>query len=266
MGKSVLFACLMPLVGLAQGFSELAGGRSLGLAHSSVVFTDVWSACHNPGAMAQVEGTQGGLSYEKRYFLEGLNLGNMVLVHSVEGGALGFSFGLLGSDLYQKMRTGLAYAHSFGQSFSAGLKLSYGRESIPETAYRGEELLISPGFIVSMSDKFSLGLSFQQTLKSLHASANPGFSLRLGGIYHFTDKLLLATEIYKTVKQPEIIRCGLEYLAAETLALRMGMATAPWRHNMGVGFNYEGYSCDLGFEYSYTLGATANISLQYSFK
>ncbi len=259
-----MFACLMPLVGLAQDFTELAGGRSMGLAHSSVAVADVWSACHNPGAMVLVEGTQGGLSYERRYFLEDLNLSNMALVHSVEGGALGFSFGLLGSGSYQKMRTGLAYAHPFGQKVSAGIKLIYGRENIPETGFKGEEMFLSTGCLVRISDAFLLGITLQQPLKKLYPTAEPPVSLRLGGVCHVTEILLLALEIHKDLRQPESLKSGLEYQIANSLAVRLGLASEPWRHNMGVGFSYKSYTCDLGFEYSYTLGASANLSFQLS--
>jgi hypothetical protein len=264
MGKSWLFACLMPLVGLAQSFTELAGGRSRGLAHSTVAIADVWSACHNPGGMALVKGTQMGLSFEQRYFLSDLSLGNMALVHSVEGGALGFSFGISGFESYQRLSTGLAYAHSFGQRISAGVRLSYGKETLPEPAAEGSEMLLTSGCLVEISEKFQIGMSLSHPLKKLHSYPETRIIVRLGGVCHLSEKLLLTSELFKTTQRQESLRSGLEYTAAETLAIRLGVASRPWRHNLGVGFRYEGYSCDLGFEYSYTLGATANISLQYA--
>lgn len=264
MGKSLLFVCLMPLAGLAQSFSQLAGGRSAGLAHSSVALQDVWSVCHNQAAMTAVDGTEVGISYEKRYFLRDINLVNFALTRSVGQGALGLSFGFLGFDSYGESSPGLAYAHSFGQHFSMGVKLAFDMLSVNETGARRSQINSALGILLNPTDELRLGLHLDHFNSAWLDEENVLYpmTLRLGLAYDVSEHLLLTGELLKQLGRTESIRAGLEYLPAATLALRIGVATAPYRQSLGLGYDLGAYQVNLSFDYLQALGGTANLSLQ----
>ena len=266
MGKTWLFVYLMPLIGYCQGLAELAGGRAGGLAQSTVALTDVWSTCHNPGAMAMVEGMQGAVSYEKRYLLNDLNIGTMALIHPIRRGAIGGSFGLTGFQNYQKMRAGLAYSHSFGENFSAGLKMIYGYEQLPEPTADHQEILLSTGILIRFTDHVRFGLMIRNPLyQELGDDKAFPIRARIGLAYQVAKTLLITCEVLKDQTRSESVRTGLEYTAHKSIALRIGLATTPIRHTLGFGFTHSKYTCDLGIEYMHSLGTSALLSLQYSF-
>lgn len=263
-----MFACLAPLVGLAQGLDELAGGRSGGLAHGSVALTDVWAACHNPGALILVEGPAVGLCHEQRYFLPDLGISSLAAVYPFEGGALGLSFGTKGTAEYQVLRSGLAYAHSFSHGINAGIKLTYLREQIPEPSKNRQHLMVSGGGLIKLNETLKLGMVFSGPL----SHQGPGIDLfrslhlRIGLSYRISEELLLVSELNKQPTRRESWRSGLEYCINEQIIVRSGIATGPIRHSLGLGFRYASYSCDISFEYLHSLGSTANLSLQYAFE
>lgn len=260
-----MFACLMPLLGMSQDFSQLSGGRSAALSHSSVALADPWSICHNQAAMTGVVNTWIGASYEKRYFLNDINLANLAVTQSVGKHALGFCFSFLGFDSYYESKLGLAYAHSFGTQLSAGLKFSYDLLSSPETGRKLRQFNSALGVFIKTSDKLHVGVhlnNINSVWRNPDANLQP-MAIRLGLLYRVSEELGITAEAYKQLDLAESIRGGMEYQPGKILAIRLGLATAPFRQTLGMGYCLGQYQVDLSFEYMHVLGGTTNLSLQY---
>lgn len=267
MVKTALLICLLPCLLAGQRAGQLMGARSAGLAQSSVALQDVWSIYHNQAGMTALETTHIASCYQQRYFLYDLNLGSLALVQPLGKSRLGFSIDFFGFELYHETNFGLAYALALGDKISAGIKLNYHRLAIAESDFSSGRLISEAGLMLQALEKLRLGIHLYHPRAILTRTNNHQVptSFRFGAACEISDQLMLAVELFNVLGKRESIRAGLEYDLATIITCRLGIATNPVRHSLGLGFNIDGLSLDLGFEYLAALGGTTTASLQYDF-
>lgn len=259
---------LFPIFSMAQNYGYFAGARSASLAHSSVAISDVWAAHHNQAALAYLEKPSVGVSFEKRYFLSDLSLGNVAFAYPSKLGTIGFSVSYFGFDLYNESKFGLNYSRSFGKYFSFGLQLNYHDYYVEEGIGSPSALTFEAGVLAKPIKKLSLGFHiFNPTASTKNIETEERLPLiaRLGALYQVGDDLMITAEVKKHENAKERYAAGVEYQLLEALVFRTGVGVQPLTNTFGLGLKLGWFTTDLSYEYAQVLGSNANISLQYAF-
>ncbi len=249
----------------SQNYSHLAGGRSAGLAHSSVALEDVWAAHHNQAALAYLTNTSLGISYENRYFLNDLSVLNVALVHPTKVANIGFSASYFGFDLYHQSKFGLNLSRGFGKSFSAGFQANYESYYVEEGGNEGN-VTFELGILAKASKKLNIGFAVYNPSGNYKNKDNderlPVIG-RLGFAYEVDEKATITGEVKKQENFSEHYAVGVEYALIKQLFLRVGMGINPWTSSFGLGLDFDHWQFNVSYEYAQTLGNNANLGFQY---
>lgn len=268
MKKWVFVFFSLPWMLHAQNYSNLAGGRSAALAHSSVSFTDVWAAQHNQAGLGFLKKPTVAVSYENRYFLKDLALANAAFVYPSKVGNVGLSVNYFGFELYNQSKFGLNYARAFGKYFSLGLQLNYHSFYVEEGTVNQNAVTFEAGVLAKPIPKVQLGFHIfnpSNNYKNAETEERLPVIGRLGARYAFTDDVALSAEVKKSQDIAEQYALGFEYGLLKNILFRTGVGIRPLRNTFGFGLRFKDFSADMSYEYAYILGNNANISLQYSF-
>lgn len=245
----------------------LIGGRSAGMAHTSVMHYDLWSAFHNPAGIAKLSNPEIGFYHETRYMLPELSTKAFLVAIPTSPGTLATTFSHYGYSNYYERRIGLAYGKSFGQSFSAGIQIDYLYTFIKEYDKRSL-FTFDIGIIAELINQLFLGVHiYNPTHVKLTQNNNERLPtvFRIGFGYQANDELLLALETCKEISEKAIIMTGLEWKMMDNLHLRMGILGKPVLPAFGLGYLYKKFRVDLAFNFHQTLGTTPQISISYGF-
>ncbi len=268
MRKLFIFFCLLSSAANSQNYGYFAGGRSAALSHSSVALTDVWSSFHNQAGLAYLEKPALALGYENRFFLQELSLGHVAIAHPFSFGTVGINFNYFGFELYNESKFGLTYARAFGKYFSLGLQLNYHNFFVSEGTDNPGAVTFEAGVIAKPNSKLHIGFHVFNPSNN-YKNSDTGERLpvigRLGAQYRFNEEVALTAEVRRNDQFSERYAAGFEYRLVKALTLRAGSAIQPLANTFGIGLNFSGFSADLAYEYTYTLGNNANFSLQYNF-
>ncbi len=266
--KRFIFLMLLPVWASAQNYGYLAGARSAGLAHSSVALEDVWACHHNQAALAWLERPEMAISYENRYFLQDLAIGNAAFAYPSQWGTMGVSLSYFGFDLYNQTKIGLNYSRSFSKFFSFGLQINYESFYVSEGSRQTGTITYEAGIIGKPLRELNLAFHIYNPgnhFKNIETDETLPFIGRLGARYEFSPEVALTAEVRKQQELSERYSLGFEYRLMEILSLRTGAALQPLTNTFGLGFNFSSFHFDLAYEYAQILGNNATISLQYQF-
>ncbi|HAD97754.1 MAG TPA: hypothetical protein DCG19_10135 [Cryomorphaceae bacterium] len=266
--KRIWILLLFPCWVSAQNYGNLSGGRSAAMAHSSVAIEDVWAAHHNQAALAWLKKPEMGLSYENRYFLKDLAIGNSAFVYPTEWGTLGLSMSYFGFELYNQSKFGLNYSRAFGRFFSFGLQVNYENFYVSEGTTTSGAVTYEAGIIGKPLPGLNIGFHIYNPtsqLKNTLTEETLPYIGRLGVRYEFSKDAALHAEVRKQQELPERYALGFEYRLIEILSLRTGAALQPLTNTFGLGLKFASFRTDLAYEYAQVLGSNATISLQYEF-
>ncbi|MBI2967462.1 MAG: hypothetical protein HYY40_06585 [Bacteroidetes bacterium] len=253
----------------ASGENVPAGARSAGMGNASVTHGDIWSAFNNQAGLSEVSSISAGVFYENRFFMPALGLkGGGIVLPSKYGvfSASGFSFGY---KVYSETNAGIAYARSFSENFSAGMKFSYMKVQMGDV-YGSKGLIIAEaGVRARLSKNMMMGMHIYNPARSKLASYNDeriAAIMRLGIDYRFSKKVLVCTEAEKDIEMKPVFKAGVEYLPAEALYVRAGVSTNPGTTSFGIGLNLKHLKIDIATGYHSVLGYSPQVALSYSVK
>ncbi|WP_147372267.1 PorV/PorQ family protein [Mariniphaga sediminis] len=242
------------------------GGRSLGLSHASVSFTDPWAVFNNQAGMVGLPGFSAGFFYESRFGIDLLSLtaGTIILPH--REGAFGISFSQFGSGTFKENKYGFAYARRFSEKWSAGIQLDYFSQTFPENSRAKGFATFEGGLLFHPSEKLSLGAHIFNPvsggIETPEGKQKMLVTFRAGGHYWFDQSVMVAFEAQKEEQYPALYKSGIEFYPVEKLALRFGVSGKPFKYTAGVGYQTGNISADLGFSYHGNLGVTPSVSVQ----
>jgi hypothetical protein len=260
----------IPLSGAKAGNDEQpSGARRIALGGAFMgLGGDFWSLSGNPAALAGLEGPTAGIYLERRFMLSQLN-------HGAFGFAMPFQtkhyFGLdasgFGFASYSENRVGLAYATTFAEKFSLGVKANYSRTSIENYGGAGA-FHIDAGFHAKVTKTFSAGF---RVFNANQAWLNKIAGERMPTIYTFgmawqpSEKALMVVDVEKNVNYPISVRGGVEYAFNKYLRARVGMSSAPVSFTAGLGVEVKKLKIDFASSYHQQLGFTPHLSLTWMF-
>lgn len=259
---------LLPLTGLAQNYAYFAGGRSAALAHSSVALTDIWASHHNQAALGFLQEPAVGVSYENRYFMSDLALGNAAFAYPSKLGTVGLALSYFGFDLYNESKIGLSYARAFGKYFSLGLQLNYQSYHVAEGTAGSGAVTFEAGILAKPLKDLNIGFHVYNpsgNFKNAETDERLPLMARLGALYTFNEDFGITAEVKKNENAAERYAAGFEYRVVQMLIFRTGISLQPLSNTFGLGIDLGSFTTDMSFEYAQVLGSNANISLQYAF-
>lgn len=269
MKKYLLLFLLLPYISSAQDYSYFAGARSAGIAHSSVALSDIWASHHNQAALAFLKKPTAAISYQKRYFLPDLNLGNAAFAYPFKRSSIGLSLDYFGFDLYHESKIGLNYAQAFGKRFSMGLQLNYHDYFVAEgSGNPNKAITFEAGILGKPTDKLSLGFHIfnpTENLKNPETGERLPYLASFGCLYQFNKDVFLSAEVKKQQTFKEHYATGVEYCFLQKIVLRTGVGIQPLSNSFGLGLKFDSFSADISYEYAQLPGGNASLSLQYAF-
>jgi hypothetical protein len=275
--KLLFIILLFTIEGYAQ--NQPLGGRSAGLAGTSVTLTDIWSTHNNQAALAEIEHIAAGFYYENRFAVNELSLKSGAFVLPVKNGAFGVNLSYFGYSQYNEQKIGLAYGRKLGKYFSAGLQLDYQSVSIGENYGSAGFITFELGLYSKITDDFVIGAHVYNPssvkLSNELEEKTPAI-FKLGMAYSFSDELCLSIETEKNTNYKPLIRGGLEYDIIKKLSVRIGYSTIPSTtssekfnisslYSFGFGLNLKALKINFASSIHQTLGWSPQVSLSYNF-
>jgi predicted porin len=255
------------------GFSQTSdfpiGARSAGMANASVALTDLWAIHHNQAAMVGLEQAGVAAYYENRFLLSNLNLqAATAVLPTPKAGVFGISFSRFGNQLFNQSRYGLAYGKKLWDFLSVGLQLSYLNTTLAEGYGTRHSFIGEIGLLSQVTPKFRLGFhAFNLTRTRLTDDFDERLPMnfRLGAQYDFSKKVKVAVEAEKDLELPPVFKTGVEYFPADVFAIRVGVATSPFRADFGLGLRLKFLHFDIAGSIHPVLGFSPKASLSYRF-
>lgn len=264
---------LVFLASAFAGFSQTSdfpvGARSAGMGNASVALTDLWAIHHNQAAMVGLEQAGVAAYYENRFLISNLNLQGAAAVLPVpKAGVFGISFSRFGNQLFNQSRYGFAYGKKLWDFLSVGLQLSYLNTTLAEGYGSRHSFIAEIGLLSQVTKKFRMGFhAFNLTRTRLAEGFDERvpMNFRLGAQYEFSKKVKMAVEAEKDLELPAVFKAGVEYFPADVFAIRVGVGTAPFRADFGLGLRLKFLHFDIAGSIHPVLGFSPKASLSYRF-
>ena len=207
--------------------------------------------------------------YENRFLLSNMNLqGATAVLPTPKAGVFGISYSRFGNKLFNQSRYGLAYGKKLWEFLSVGLQLSYLNTTIAENYGSRHSFIAEIGLLSQVSKKLRIGFhAFNLTRTKLADGYDERvpMNFRLGAQYDFSKKVKVAVEAEKDLELPAVFKAGIEYFPADILAIRVGIGTAPFRANFGLGLRLKFLHFDIAGSVDPVLGFSPKASLAYRF-
>lgn len=267
------FLLLVLLAGSFAGFSQTSdfpiGARSAGMGNASVALTDLWAIHHNQAAMVGLEQAGVAAYYENRFLISNMNLqGVTAVLPTPKAGVFGISFSRFGNQLFNQSRYGFAYGKKLWDFLSVGLQLSYLNTTLAEGYGTRHSFIAEIGLLSQVTKKFRVGFhafNLTRTRLTNDFDERVPMNFRLGMQYDFSKKVKMAVEAEKDLELPAVFKAGVEYFPADVFAIRVGVGTAPFRADFGLGLRLKFLHFDIAGSIHPVLGFSPKASLSYRF-
>lgn len=210
--------------------SRLLGGTGLNAEGIDALWT-------NPAGLAYTgEDLQGAATAEQRFGVSDLTLATIGAAYGRGKGGFGLQLGSFGFDAYRETRVGLAYGRQLTDNFSIGAEFA-GFATATEGYASTFDITFGLGAQLRIIPELSVGARVFSPARTerLPDEYLPQL-IALGVTYQPTDQLLINTEIHLDTNHPARFRSGLEYLPAEQLSIRLGVATEASEVSFGLGY------------------------------
>lgn len=259
---SLSVCILMSLTSLhAQNGIYDFGGRSAGMANSSVTIADAYSILNNVGALARVEKTTAFFGYRNLFGINELNSIAAGFVKPVKSGVLGVSFFRFGGDLFNEQKASVGFSNQFGL-VSLGANISYLQVSI-ETIGKSSAFVFEFGGLAEITKQLRVGayvFNLNQAAIATGSDQEVPLTMKLGLSYLPIDALMISSEVIKQIDQEEQLRIGLSYDLIKDISVRTGIETNPVKGSFGIGFTPGRFIIDYAFSNHSTIGDIHDIS------
>ena len=267
--KNVLTCCLFLLSAsvFAGGDPVPGGGRSWGLANTSLIFKDGFAVFNNPAGLAGVTHIFAFAGFDYRYNTPGLSTLITGVTLPLKFGTFGLGMHRFGNELYNEQQIGLAFGKSTGL-VSLGAKANLLQISMGEFGAK-RVLTFEFGAIAELvPKKLFLGASiynFTQAKIADYQDERVPVVMKAGLSYRPSDKLILNVETEKDIDFPAVFKAGIEYEIVKNFKLRTGISAKPEVGYFGIGFSPKALQFDYAFRTHPYLGSSHHLSVVYNF-
>ncbi len=207
------------------------------------------------------------LGYEQRFLSRELSVQTALFSYPFNQNAAGLAFQRYGFSAYSEQRATFAFQRDFGNTLSASLAFSYHNVNIK-------------GYGSAQTFSAEAGLNYvlsKQIMLAAHVSnpSNNQFQtgtgitipvrIAFGGSLQASDKIMVAVQVEKNLRQNSDGRLGIEYTLVEWLQLRGGISFNPFRQYAGFGLTYRKLAFDAAASSHPVLGYSPQVSIGHAF-
>ncbi|MEE1944112.1 hypothetical protein VRU48_03265 [Pedobacter sp. KR3-3] len=265
-----ILLCLAMLQGSVVGSLAQAhlGARLTAMGNNGNTVEDVWSIQGNPAGISGISAVTAAIDYTKYLFATELSRQAMAIAIPFQKNSIGIGLDRYGIAEYSEIKASLAVVKQFGGQLGIGLKGNYHQLKINNygatTAFS-----LGVGFLYRLNKWFLLGFYADnpalQKYKSPAVKLTIPTSFHLGLSYFISDKVLLATDLSKTLQLPIDVAIGIDYELLSLLSLRGGLTAKPFKQYAGFGLHYRKLMLDMAVASDPYLGYSPQITLAYVF-
>jgi len=258
----LFISTFLSTVSLAQDGIYDFGGKSAGLANTSVTISDAYSVFNNIGALANVEKTTAFVGYRNLFGINELNTLAAGFVKPFKAGTLGVSFYRFGGELLSQQKASVGFSNKFGL-VSLGANISYLQYSI-ETLGKSSAFVFEFGGLAEVTKQIKLGayvFNLNQASLSNGSQQELPITMKVGVSYLPIEDLAINAEVLKQVDNEERIRVGLNYDVIKNFSIRTGIETNPVKGSFGLGFRPGRFLLDYAFSNHSVLGDIHDLSI-----
>lgn len=244
----------------------LLGARQAGLANSTVALSDVWSTSQNQAGLGEIKSVSAGLAYENRFLIPEFGLKGLALAVPVGGGAFGLNVSSFGYSSYSESKIGIGYGRRLAENLLIGVQMDYLRVQLGDIYGTQNTFVAELGMKANLTNKLSVAAHVYNINRAKLAAYNDErvpTVLRLGGLYEFSEKVLLVAEVEKDIQKKASVKAGMEYHVTKPLYFRAGFSSEPFKTAFGVGLDLNLFKIDISTSYHPQLGFTPQMSLTY---
>jgi hypothetical protein len=244
------------------------GPRLTAMGNNGVSSSDVWAMEINPAGISKLHETIIALNFTKYLFSDEITSQGIVAQTSFKNNYLGLHAYRSGFTAYSEIKSGFAYAKSFGDRLSIGLNLNLHQIKIANYG-ANSTFSVDVGTHYKINKQFTAGLSVLNLSKQKYSkadiSAEIPSTLNFGLSYFPSDKIELVAGASKTINQSINANIGIDYKLFNLLSLRAGFSIKPFKQYGGIGLNYKKFNFDITTSYNNNLGYIPQIALAYAF-
>jgi len=243
-----------------------SGARFSAMASAGVSLSDVWSIQQNQAGLAAIQHFCVAIAFEKPFTGYDLKSQSAAVILPVKNNVFAVSVQQYGNSSYKYQKAGFSYAKNFGEQLSAAMTFNYHGLQIANYG-AVQTYSVEAGLQYRTGRKLSLGAhvstpGLRNFEKDIELPLRTRF--QFGASYHFTEKLLLAAAIDKSLGEKADARTGVEYQIIQMFALRGGLSANPFKQYAGFGVVYKSLNMDLAVSSQPTVGYSPQISLSYA--
>ncbi len=238
------------------------GARNSALAGASATIEDSWSIYNNIAGMAGISSSTAMISYQNRFGVSEFQVVGGAYVQKTNSFNVGVSFYRFGDELFNQQQMKFAVANTIDW-VSLGLALDVVQASI-ESLGTTRSLVLEFGGIATITDqlKFS-GHAYNINQAKLNEQETIPTVIKAGVLYQPVKSVMLIGEIQKDLDFDEVVKIGLEYEIVQSVWLRTGISTNPFKAAFGAGTKWKQFGLDYAFNDQTDLGSIHEFSLQY---
>lgn len=268
MHKITLILILFIAINVNAQVPNQIGGRSNGLANSSLLLTDVWAVKNNIGALGKIDNHAVGLSYQNKFLLQEFSNQSLAIALNSKYGNFGLYYQQAGFSLYRQSVSGLGYAMKLNENVSAGVSLNYQHVKFGDIYGSKGSVSASIGMHYALNKNIELAMNVANLNRAkLDDYQDERFPtvFNLGMKYKFSETTFWSVEAEKDLLHPINIKSGLEIKAHEILMIRLGVNSYPFQAGMGVGLVLKKFQLDISSSWHAHLGMNPSAGLTYKF-
>ena len=241
------------------------GTRSFGCGQAGSLFTDVWSASNNPGALGFLSRNAVAVSFDRQYNAFGQVSFAAAGKHN-KWGSFGFSASRFGPDFFTQSRAGISWGKAFGIA-SVGLQTQWYQVNAQDQPSR-HYLLLNFGGLARLTSKLSFSgciSNLSQTKASDYTEEKLPTFVRAGISLQANQSLLLMAEVQKDLDEPASVNAGIEYSFSKNLFARTGFSTGTNSAFAGFGMIWREFNLDYAISRHPDLGWSHSLGLIMAF-
>lgn len=229
---------LLPLIADAQeGVYPTTDVRSRLLGGTGITATGIDGLWTNPAGLAGTHDyVQASATAEQRFGISELSFANVGAAYGTEKGGFGIQLASFGFSTYRENRIGLAYGRQLTEKFSIGGDLA-GFSTTTDGYASTFDITFGLGMQLQIIDELAIGARvFSPVRTEVRPDEYLTQILAVGMSYRPNEKLIINAELHQDAEFPARFRAGLEYLPAEELSVRLGVATETAELSFGLGY------------------------------
>jgi len=244
------------------------GARSSAMGHTGVASSDFWSVNNNQAGLAFIKKSGVGFYYQNLYLMKDLNFNQASAILKTYRGGFGLNVSYYGYGEYNEKKIGFAYGMQLGKRLSIGAQLDYLHTYIAQEYGAKGLITFELGMMAKITEELTLGAHVFNPIRAKFAEYNDEripTILSLGLNWNLDEDFTAAIEAESDMKNPLILKAGLEYNIMDLMYARIGVSNNPNIFSFGVGLHLGGFKLDFSSSMHQVLGYSPQFSAIYIF-